>query len=90
MCPIVTVNIPRPHILPTWSDALATEAKQTLPPPPINLPSFSHIPPPHITGIDRWPISLDAQAFPMHRCLTLFNILLWVQPFLHTHDITTT
>ena len=46
------------------------------------LPYFSHIPPPNIRGRKRWPISLEAQAFPDDMIPTLIDILVWVTPYL--------
>jgi hypothetical protein len=46
------------------------------------LPHFSHLPPPHIQGRRRWPISLEAQGFPTTKKPVLIDILIWVSPYL--------
>jgi hypothetical protein len=86
MCPDVTMDLPRPPVPSTWSQALANEAACLAPPPLITLPSFRHTPPTSIRGIARWPSSLDAQVFPAHRCPGLLDVLLWVLPYLTSTD----
>jgi hypothetical protein len=53
----------------------------------IQLPRFSHLPPATITGCDRWPASLEAQAFPPDATPTLYDVMIWTVPYLETDDI---
>ena len=86
MLPPITFPIPllRPAI--SSSDVMLPENVPSTAPSPIHLPSFSHIPAPHIRGQARWPHSLDAQSFPSRNNPGLEDILLWVHRFLEPND----
>jgi hypothetical protein len=75
--------LPELAIKPTAIPAVSTTPPMSatrpgLPP----LPRFSHIPPATVTGVRRWPSSLEAQSFPSAAIPVLSDILLWVTPFL--------
>ena len=50
------------------------------------LPYFSHLPPSHIRGRNRWPLSLEAQGFPPNRVPALNDVLIWVSPYLEPSE----
>ena len=54
----------------------------------MQLPRFSHIPPPSIKGCKKWPTSLEAQAFPTDQKPLLLDVLIWVIPYLEVVDTT--
>jgi hypothetical protein len=71
------------HSAHTRPAPLVEEDPKNLPDP---LPRFSHVPPKNVTGIRRWPFSLDAQSFPTTSKPALKDVLIWVHPFLERHD----
>jgi hypothetical protein len=86
MLPDIKFPIPLLRLDPSSSDAMEIVNVPINTPSPIILPSFSHIPAPHIRGLARWPHSLDAQSFPSSCLPDLSDILLWVHPFLEPND----
>jgi hypothetical protein len=47
------------------------------------LPNFSHLPPKSVKGRNRWPPSLEAQAFPATAPTpSLIDVLVWASPYL--------
>ena len=72
-------------------DRVSNKAMQHMPPTALlpqemQLPRFSHLPPPSIQGSDRWPASLEAQALPLTETPELIDILIWLTPYLEVDD----
>ena len=86
MIPDLQFTIPAQSLDLTSSDPMEPVNVLPQPPPPIFLPSFSHIPAPHIRGSDRWPFSIDAQSFPSPSIPGLTDVLIWIHPFLEPND----
>jgi hypothetical protein len=52
----------------------------------LRLKPFSHVPPATIQGRRRWPLSLEAQGFPVDRDPRLLDVAVWIQTFLEPYE----
>jgi hypothetical protein len=84
MTPEVDIHLPPMQVKPSKTAARMDEEKAK--PVPPRLPSFSHTPPRTIIGRARWPLSIEAQAFPTHHTPQLLDVLVWVVSYLEPED----
>ena len=86
MVPEADIRIPPTCEKPTALATMDIDRISFPAPTQINLPSFSHVPPVTVRGRDRWPASLEAQAFPSDTVPVLLDVLIWVNLFLEPNE----
>jgi hypothetical protein len=75
---LVCMDYPAPTVLDSRIDGTEGHTPRTSHDVTV-IPPFSHTAPSKIRGRKRWPLSLEAQAFPENKIPTLLDVLVWVE-----------